>query len=64
MRHDAGVDQRIRDLSAEMCSLLDDQSRLLNSGARLSEISGEQLGEYAVRNDRIHLLCQELNDLV
>jgi hypothetical protein len=64
VRHDAGMDQRIRDLSAEMCSLLDEQSKLLNAGARLNEMSGEELGEYAFRNDRIHLLCRELSDLV
>jgi hypothetical protein len=64
VRHDAGMDQRIRDLSAEMCSLLDEQSKLLNNGAKLSEMSGKELGEYAIRNDRIHLLCQELSDLV
>jgi hypothetical protein len=64
VRHDAGMDQKIRDLSAAMCSLLDEQSKLLNKGAKFSEMSGEELGDYAVRNDRIHQLWQELNDLV
>jgi hypothetical protein len=32
--------------------LLDEQSRLLNSGTRLSEMSGEELSRYAARATR------------
>jgi len=55
---------RIREISTEMCHLLDEQTKLLNNGTSLCHMSREELGGYAQRNDRIHQLCTELNDLV
>jgi len=54
---------RIREISTEMCLLRDEQSKLLNNGTSLSRMSREEIGGYAQRNDRIHQLCTELTSL-
>ena len=63
--HHSGVDHdRVREISTEMCGLLAQQTRLLNSVTTLTDMSGEEVDGYSQRNDRLHQLRQELNELV
>ena len=63
--HNAWMNQdRVRQISEEMCHLIDEQSRLLNGATRLGEMSGEELDGYFQRNDRIGQRAKELNGLV
>jgi hypothetical protein len=55
---------RLRDISTEMCSLLEEQSRLLNSGRHLTDMSGDELDGYSHRNKRLTDLAKELGELV
>ena len=55
---------RVRQISEEMCWLIDEQSRLLNGVTKLGDMSGEELDGYSRRNDRIGQLAKELNALV
>jgi hypothetical protein len=55
---------RLREITAEMCSLLDHQSVLLSSEVKLTDMSEADLGSYIGRNDRLNQLCKELNRLV
>jgi hypothetical protein len=57
-----GVDHdRVREISTEMCGLLDEQTRLLHSPTTLTDMSGDQVEGYTQRNDRLHQLFKELN---
>jgi hypothetical protein len=47
-----------------MCSLLEEQSRLLNSGRHLTDMSGDELDGYSHRNKRLTDLAKELGELV
>jgi hypothetical protein len=49
-----------QEIITEMCSLLDEQSGLLNGPLTLAGMGGEQLGAYEKRNDRLRELCQDL----
>ena len=51
----------MREISAEMSGLIDQQSTLLNSETILIEMSGEELSGYAQRSDRLSQLSQELS---
>lgn len=55
---------RLREISIEMCRLLDDQSRVLNDRLKLNDISGEEMNRYARRAERLHQLAKELGALV
>ena len=55
---------RVREISAEMCRLLDEQSKLLNSETKLTDLSGPELDGYAHRNERLTQLTKELSELV
>jgi hypothetical protein len=60
-----GVSQnRIREISAEMCKLLDEQSALLTSATALIQMTEQQLTSYTHRNERINQLSKELAQLV
>jgi len=54
---------RIREISSEMCLLRDEQSKLLTTERLSVAWSREEIGGYAQRNDRIHQLCTELTSL-
>jgi hypothetical protein len=54
---------RIGEISFEMCSLLDAQSKLLTSQTKLIDMSVEEVDGYSQRNDRIGQLCKELSEL-
>jgi hypothetical protein len=61
----SGMDQnRIREISTEMCRILDEQSRVLNKGAKLTELSGEELEGYSHKRQRLRELSKELNELL
>jgi hypothetical protein len=47
-----------------MCRLLDEQSKLLNSETKLTDLSGPELDGYAHRNERLTQLTKELSELV
>jgi hypothetical protein len=62
--HHSGVDHdRVREISAEICGLLAEQTRLLNSVTTLTDMSGEDVDGYTQRNDRLRQLSDELNEL-
>jgi len=52
----------MREISREMCSLLDQQSKFLNSPRVLSAMSAEEVEGYARRNDRLNELLRELSE--
>jgi hypothetical protein len=56
-------DERMHEISAEMCGLLDQQSKLLNSRRNLCAMSAEEMDVYAHRNERLLQLSKELADL-
>ena len=47
-----------------MCGLVAEQTRLLDRLTTLTDVSGEEVDGYSQRNDRLHQLRQELNELV
>jgi hypothetical protein len=55
---------RIREISAEMCRLLNEQSRLLNSETELTDMSGDELDGYSHKDERLTELAKELRELV
>jgi hypothetical protein len=55
--------ERIHEISTEMCSLLDQQSKFLNSTRTLNAISAEEVEAYAHRNNRLNQLREELDEL-
>jgi hypothetical protein len=56
-------DERMNDISAEMCCLLDQQAKMLDSRPTLSALSAEEVDVYAHRNDRLLDLSKELDEL-
>ena len=54
--------ERMREISTEMCGLLDLQSNFLNSTRTLSAVSAEEVEAYAHRNDRLNQLSRELSE--
>jgi hypothetical protein len=44
--------------------ILDEQSRVLNKGAKLTELSGEELEGYSHKSQRLRELSKELNELL
>jgi len=54
--------ERMREISTEMCSLLDQQSKFLNNPRVLSAMSAEEVEGYARRNDRLNQLLRELSE--
>jgi hypothetical protein len=55
---------RIREISIKICSLLEEQSKLLNSGRKLIHMSADELDGYSQRNQRLTDLAKELSELV
>jgi len=55
---------RVREIGTEMCGLVAEQTRLLDRLTTLTDVSGEEVDGYSQRNDRLHQLRQELNELV
>ena len=55
---------RLREIAAEMCRLVDQQSALLSSEVKLTDMSEAELARYSARNDRLNQLCKELTTLV
>jgi hypothetical protein len=58
----------MQQISSEMCALLEEQSKLLNSRAKLTEMGKEELGKeelgrYTYRNERLRQLLRELSEL-
>jgi hypothetical protein len=51
---------RLRDAIAEMIGLIDQQKRLLNSDAKLGDLSVSAINDYRDRSERISELSQEL----
>jgi hypothetical protein len=64
MHHGKMNSNRIREISVEMCRLLNEQSRLLNSETNLTEMSGDELNGYSRRNERLTELAKELREVV
>jgi len=52
----------MHEISTEMCSLLDQQSKFLNNGCALSAMSAEEVEGYARRTDRLNQLLRELSE--
>ena len=52
----------MHEISTEMCSLLDQQSKFLNSGCALSAMSAEDVEAYVHRNDRLNQLSKEMSE--
>jgi hypothetical protein len=55
-------EDRLRQISAEMYGLLDEQRRLLNNAAELAEMGEEAKDECVGRNRRLLRLAQELSE--
>jgi hypothetical protein len=55
--------ERIHEISKEMCGLLEQQSKFLNSRSVLSDMSAEEVEAYAHRNNRLNQLSKELSEL-
>jgi hypothetical protein len=55
---------RVKEISAEMSGLLEQQSKMLSSQTKLLEMSGETVDEYLLRYERLRLLAQELSAIV
>jgi hypothetical protein len=55
--------ERMHEISAEMCCLLDQQSSLLDSRPALSTLSSEEVEAYSRRNDLLYELYTRLIDL-
>jgi hypothetical protein len=52
--------ERMHEISAEMCGLLDQQAELLDSRPTLSALSAEEVDVYAHRNDLLYELYTRL----
>ena len=55
--------ERMHEISTEMCDLLDQQSKFLNSRNSLSAMSVEEVENYAHRNNRLNQLFKELSEM-
>ena len=55
--------ERMHEISTEICSLLDQQSKLLNSRRTLSDMNAAEIEAYAHRNSRIGQLAKELSEM-
>ena len=55
--------ERMHEISTEMCGLLDQQSKFLNSRRSLSAMSAEEVEDYAHRNNRLNQLLKELSEV-
>ena len=53
----------MHEISEEMCGLLDQQSKLLNSRRTLTNMSAEEVEAYAHRNNRLNQLFKEMSEL-
>ena len=53
----------MHEISTEMCGLLDQQSKFLNSRGSLSAMSAKEVEAYAQRNDRLDQLSKELSEM-
>jgi hypothetical protein len=53
----------MHEISEEMCGLLDQQSKLLNSRRTLTSMSAEEVEAYAHRNNRLTQLFKEMSEL-
>ena len=53
----------MHEIGTEMCSLLDQQSKFLNSPCVLSAMSAEEVEMYAHRNYRLNQLSKELSKM-
>ena len=53
----------MHEISTEMCGLLDQQSKFLNSARVLSAMSAEEVEAYTHRNNRINQLFKELSEI-
>ena len=53
----------MHEISTEMCGLLDQQSKFLNSPRILNAMSAEEVEAYAHRNNRINQLSKELGEM-
>ena len=54
--------ERMHEISTEMCGLLDQQSKFLNSRRSLSAMSAEEVEDYAHRDNRLNQLFKELSE--
>jgi hypothetical protein len=52
--------QRIHEITTEMCCLLDQQAKLIDSRSTLSALSAEEVDVYAHRNDLLYELYTRL----
>ena len=52
----------MHEISTEMCGLLDQQSKFLNSQCALSAMSAEEVEQYADRYDRLWQLSKQLSE--
>ena len=55
--------ERMHEISAEMCCLLDQQSSLLDSRPALSTLSSEEVEAYSHRDNLLYELYTRLIDL-
>jgi hypothetical protein len=55
--------ERMYEISTEMCCLLDEQAKLLDSRPTLSALSAEEVEAYAHRNDVLYELSTRLIEL-
>lgn len=55
---------RIKEISAEMSRLLEQQSKMLGSPTKLPEMSGDMVDEYFQRYERLRELARELGTIV
>jgi hypothetical protein len=55
--------ERIRAINAEMSSLCEQQSKLLNAGKPLTDVEPEEMERYAERYERLRELCKKLTEV-
>jgi len=53
----------MHEINTEMCGLLDQQSKFLNSRNDLSAMSAQEVEDYAHRNNRLNQLFKELSEM-
>jgi hypothetical protein len=58
--------ERIREISTELCSIVEQQSGILLAGrvGSFTDMTTEEADGYFQRSDRLCELCKELNELV
>jgi hypothetical protein len=54
---------RIKEISAEMCHLVNQQSKVLSSEIRFAEMSEEEVAGYLERTQRLKQLSHELKEI-